>query len=191
MMFPETVEHRLSFLDKNLCEQSEEKFVIVEKTKNGKAELHVSLQDAAICFKKIDKKTWPYLTCKKCADSVVFQYTGGKWALHIFEFKTTVRRDDWEIMQKQFDGAFLNALVMAGFLKIDIDNTTVHSCYRNDKLSKPKEPVEFRNALQNRNFRNIINSWKCPDHKLNCCENITCKHIKIKLDEQGTGECEL
>jgi hypothetical protein len=186
MMFPKIVERRLSFLDKNLCEQSDKEFVIIENNKDGKAELHVSLRNAAICFKKTDEKTWPYLTHKKCADSVVFKYADGKWSLHIFEFKTTVRRGDWEDMQKQFDGAFLNALVMAGFLKIDIDNITVHSCFRNDKLSKPKEFVELRWASTDKKFRNTIGSWNRSDYKSNCCENITCSHKKIDLNEQGT-----
>jgi hypothetical protein len=189
-MFPKTVERRLSFIDKNLCEQSDGNFVIGENTEGGKAKLHLCLRNAAICFKKIDKHTWPYLTHKKCADSVVFKYADGKWSLHIFEFKTTVRHDGWEDMQTQFDGALLNALVIAGFLKIDIDihNATVHSCFRNDRLSKPKEPVELRLASADKKFRDLINSWSRSDYKPNCCENIICNHIKIKLDEQGTGE---
>jgi hypothetical protein len=190
-MFPKKVAQRLSCLDCKLYKQSDKKFSITETIKDGEAELHVNLRNAAIHFENVDERRWPYLTHKNCADAIVFQYADGRWILHIFELKRTIRSDSWKAMQKQFDGAFLNALVMAGFLKIDIDDITVYSCFREDKLTKPKESIEVRNATGNRNCRNIIESWKRSDYRLNCCETILCRHIKTQLDERGIGTIEL
>jgi hypothetical protein len=165
--------------------------MICEKDTAGKAELRLDLRFPSIQFKGADKRQWQYLANKKCADSIVFQYSNDQWALHIFEIKTTVRHKDWETIKKQFDGAFLNALAMAGFLKIRIDRVTMHSCYRYDKLTSPMESAEIKQALTNRESREAIDSWRRPEYRLNYCENILCAHEKTQLDASGTGKIEL
>jgi hypothetical protein len=191
-MFPEAVNARLSYLDKNLYAQSDKELTIVETQKGGEAAVHLDLNHPAVQFKEVDKHRWDYLAKRKCADSVVFQYAAGRWTLHIFEIKTTVGYRDWENMQSQCDGAFLNALAMAGFLGIDIANITVHSCFRKDKLNHPTEPAEIRDAYTNqKTYRNTLCSWHSSDYKLQSCDSIPCRHEKTQLDERGTGKLTL
>ncbi|MCC8047412.1 MAG: hypothetical protein LIP12_18320 [Clostridiales bacterium] len=195
-MFTAQVEKRLEELDKNLVECSEDSFHLIERKKEGEAELTVKLQNASILFKSLEDKKLQYFEIKKCADFVLFECKDDVWYVHIFEMKRSIGPKSWETVKEQFAGALLNALALAGALGImfQLTHIIVYSCYRNDKIDDSANPAKQRLRMsdvreRSPEVREPGLDWRNEYLLITLKRDvISCLHRKIKLDlETGEG----
>lgn len=138
-MFNSDLDSRLGLFDAILVEKSDKCSVIEEKTQSGYARLNLSFTNPCITFKKLDDNRLGYFKQKNTADGLMIEMTPEKCRLHIFELKKTIDISSLEKMLKQFKGAYLNALAIAGYLGITYDQVLLYCGYRYDKLSQASD----------------------------------------------------
>lgn len=199
-MFPENVQKRLDLLNPMLIEVSKECIHIVEATSGGAADLTVNLQNSSILFKNLENKKLQYFKNAKCADCVLFEYSGTHWITHIFECKRSVGKGEWVSIKQQFCGALQNAYALAGILDIEIKkkNIRVYTVYRNDKLNDYANPAKSRMQMhkayseKSGELLDAKREWNAANVSLDVAGIYDYPHKKIKLDVQtGFAEYEL
>lgn len=149
--------------------------------------ISLTLKYPCIMFRDVDENCLNYFQCKNTADCVVFgQKDINNWALHIFEMKKTVKTKEWEKIQRQFKGAYYNALAIAGFLGIIeyIKETKFYICYKNDGISS--DTIGMRASLAKANP--LEKEWNTGRFKMKCFETIHCHMEKIKVTEDFTAQ---
>jgi hypothetical protein len=191
-MLPDEVEVRLREIGSSFFERSDvpnSKFTLEEKEPEGKAKVYLYLSNDSIFFNQADNMRFNWIKEQKCADHIVFEHCGESYILHIFELKTTIKIQEWLHIQKQFKGACLRALAIAGFLNIKISDVIVYSCYREERISGIQKPIVYRTANIDKNTRNAMSSWNEDSLRLDIFNGIVCKNKKIELDaESRTAE---
>lgn len=196
-MFRGELQKRLDLLDGNLVCTSDSRIHLIEKKKQGEADLTLNLQNPCILFQGLEDHKLGYFTNHKCADFAVYEQKKDGWMLHIFELKRSVGEKEWGKMKEQFKGAIQNALAIAGFLDIEIrlDRICVYSVYRNDKLKRFFDPVSLRFQMHNKGEGKCpedCQDWNDKEVILNFLGNDKFEHNKIPLDvENGTGSYNL
>jgi hypothetical protein len=182
-----------------LVEVNENELTLLEdmntNIRKDTARITVKLSNPSVLFKHLDKHTVGLFKRKQCADFAICELisigSSYKWKLHLFEFKRTIKEKLWysNELLKQFEGAYINILAHVSFLEplIPIDEVTLYTCYKNDKLSGDEtDPVSLRHALHNpSDKRNLaIMQWQKKMHTLHTTFNdLDCKSIKIKVGE--------
>lgn len=94
----------------------------------------------------------------------------------------------------QFAGALQNALALAGVLGVNIalDQVTLYTVYRNDKINDATNPGKLRyrmhkelNGIEHTNE----SDWNDSEIVVRLTKNLNLKHVKVGLNlEYGTGE---
>lgn len=189
MLFTKEVDRRIGLLHSENIDTSDKSIIIKETVTEGRAEIILELENPCIGFKKLAECRLRYFQCQQCADYVLFELVNNAWYLHIFELKRSVTSSSWNKAKQQFLGGLLNALCIAGYLGITIksENVKIYTCYRNDKIAEPSEPIELRVKIGNREKNAAINDWFESSITINAYESITCEHVKVQLDKE-TGE---
>jgi len=194
-MFDEEIKKKISFLkiDKDCIEQSDKMIELKETQKQGEVNLNLEVNNPCIAFKKLDDNIFQYLKCGECADDIIFEKSDNTWILHIIEFKRTVKSDEWIKVKSQFKGAFLNAIVIAGYLgiKINMDNIKLYTGFRNDKILKQRlaSPAELKGQIGKSLRCNDTEDWESGQVLLSVFNTIVCIHTKIQLDvDTGQGK---
>ncbi len=169
---------------------------LIEEEEEGAATLKSRFEDNAVVFHFPEKRTLPYLDSHKkacqCADKFIFiqNSENGKWQLHILEFKKSIKHDKWKKIRKQFQYGIMNARALAAFLNIEIDGIVLETAYRNDWILRnaPHYPTIMR-AANSATEAAAFKEWKKNIVVLEVdSEEISFRHDKIQLDEEGNGE---
>mgnify|MGYP004516952973 CR=1 FL=1 len=196
-MFQSEVQKRLKLLivgQDQLVEISDQLFHLKEAGQ-GEADLKVTFSNECVLFRKLEKKGLQYFQNQKCADYVLFEYRDDVWYVHIFELKRTISSKRWnEEIKIQFAGALQNALALAGVLGVNIalDQVTLYTVYRNDKINDATNPGKLRyrmhkelNGIEHTNE----SDWNDSEIVVRLTKNLNLKHVKVGLNlEYGTGE---
>lgn len=192
-MFQGELQKRLDLLNDDLVQVSDSQLHLVEKREQGIADLELNLTNPCILFKDLENRKLDYFKNKKCADYVLYEKKNEKWFLHIFEMKRSVGEKEWKKTKEQFKGAMQNALAIAGFLGIEMnmEDISVYSVYRNDKLKDYANPARLHHQMQHQGCRRIpddCEDWDDQEIKLDFPGKEKFIHKKIPLNiENGTG----
>ncbi|MBR1743349.1 MAG: hypothetical protein IJ733_16050 [Lachnospiraceae bacterium] len=192
-MIEEDWKDTIKLFEPNVVRLSEAEQVLVETSGEGEAELHLKLSNPCIVIRNVDKNPIKIFKNKNCADQIVFEKKEEKWHLHIFEMKKTINPSKWEMIKKQFSGAFLHALAYAGVLGIDfsMENICVYTVYRRVKAVDKTNPVKLHPGLE-REVRKGLLEWENEKVDLTYIRTYFVRHKKILLDEEsGKGEWSL
>lgn len=179
--------------------------ILREKTNTGKAELTVKSDNECIVFHNLDKHSSRLYKIKKCADQVILENNNGEWILHIFELKKTIKKNEWNTMKEQFQGALFNMMSYATILgiSIDIKKTRVYSAYREDKLNDKTNPSKkhYRKPVNDSQkikdsmeIKQARKEWNSGEVILEYLGDYHVPNIKIKLRNEndiGVGEWDL
>lgn len=168
-----------------------------EKEKSGKVILRCKLKNDTLIFPSPDKVILPWLGeqngARKCPDSLLLELQkDGTWNLHIMEFKKSISTASIKKSKIQFVMGIYHARAIAGFLNIKIKKICVYSAYRKDTIGTPQALIELRSANLHLKDQSIISDWK----KERCTLMVDLQeqqyqHVKIQLDEEGNGICQL
>ncbi len=194
-MFCEDLQKRLALFSHEIYEVSDTQVHLTEKTKEGCADLCLTVHRPCILFRNLEHKKPGYFKNQKCSDYVIFESASGPWRLHIFELKRSVGKSEWTQIKKQFLGAVQNACALAGVLNIQIDwdQIYVYTVFRNDKFLNLANPAKERMRMYEHSSANEMkNDWN--DHILimDYPGAGSFKHLKIKLHiESGIGDFQL
>lgn len=156
MALSPTLINKLSLIKSNLYEVSEGCLSLTEpmhgngEDEKNQATVNILLKGDYICIRKLEgKNTAKFFLHQCCADFLIFELidSNNNFKLHILEFKRTVRNEKncWpKHITDQFMGGYIHALAIAGYLNINIVNTDVYTCYRNDYILSAINPVAMR-----------------------------------------------
>ncbi|MDR0764053.1 MAG: hypothetical protein LBE65_00465 [Synergistaceae bacterium] len=191
-MISEYTRARLSEINKDRYEESDKEFILEETEKEGRARYHLSISIPSLLFKKLDEKWgFDFLKRKKCADHIVFELkSADKCALHIFELKRTITKKTWLRIVEQYNGAYVRGEVIAAFLGLKIEKTTVNACFKEDKLKQCHETITPRAEISDAKLRKALKIRSDEEIDLNCVGGIGgihCVHKKNILYENGEG----
>lgn len=199
-MIPEYVQEKLQFFNSNKYKLCNKEVLLEEKKKYGEVLLKCLLERDTLVFDKAENNTLAYLDesikhAKKSPDAFLFEIDDdGKWILHVMEFKKTINTDTIEDSKIQLTMGIYNARAIAGFLNIKIKHIYVYSAYRRDTITEmsPELMIAIRASNSNPEAIKIIREWREGKCSLKIdLEDEIFEHIKIKLDEDGNGECQL
>lgn len=196
-MLPCDIQEKLEYFDEDKVEVSDSEAAVKEKDRLGKAVVNCKFNKTTIIFHRPDENTLPYLGQKKgaksCPDGFLFEREdNGAWVLHIMEFKKTINTASIDKSKHQFTMGLYNARALAGFLNIKIKEIFVYSAYRKDMIGSPQALINLRNANLNSKDRATVNDWNQGKCKLEIDKKeVEFEHLKIQLDENGNGVCEL
>lgn len=197
-MLPYDVEEKIGYFDSDKYKVSNSEVVLKEKQKAGQVVLKCILKNETIIFPSPDKVVMPYLDnvkkgARACPDSFLFELMqDGTWILHIMEYKKSISTDSIDKSKIQFTMGIYNARAIAGFLNIKIKKIYVYSAYRKDTIGTPQALIMLRSANLSQKDRAIVNDWKKERCTLKVdMEEKQFRHVKIQLDENGNGTCEL
>ncbi|MDE5782071.1 MAG: hypothetical protein K2I03_11465 [Lachnospiraceae bacterium] len=192
---------RLELFDHNLVKETSDSFTMEESISEGYAKIEVHVKNYSILFEKVDKHVLEFLKLNNCPDFVLFEYKNGQWMPHIFEFKKTINKKNFEHSKLQFLGGIQNALAYAGVLGISLslEKTILYSVYRNDNISSVSNPAKIRCGMhrhpedgQQKADRKTEQEWDSGCANILFDEYSNFKLKKIKLDvESGEAEYSL
>lgn len=189
---------RLELFDPNLVKTTSEKFVMEETIKDGYAKVDLQVHNYSILFEKVDKHALGYLKLNNCSDFILLEYKDEHWIPHIFEFKRTINKKNFEHSKLQFLGGLQNALALAGVLGISLSlgETILYSVYRNDNISGGANPAKLRYEMhryhgdEHKNMdKEIYQEWNSERVSIMFDEYSGFDLKKIKLDVES-GETE-
>ncbi|MCL6455145.1 MAG: hypothetical protein K6T78_16190 [Alicyclobacillus sp.] len=165
--------------------QQTAEIIVEEKSDSGRACIHVGVQHLCLCFHQIDKKRFEYVKEQRCADSVVMEIPpDNPWRLHIFELKKKIGHNNLIQIMKQFQGAFLRALALAGILDLGKpDSIICYAGFREDVTQEPAGLVALKPMAYPSDSQPYV-SW--IRGRLRLTDFACAKLVKIKLDE-STG----
>lgn len=125
------LEDRIKLLNPDYFTNSDQEITIKEESDQGKASLLLKITRRCLALHKADERKIVFLKNQSVADCIILELDNEKAvALHIFEFKRTIRKKSLEKTQKQFEGAFFNALGLLGILGLDLPaNILFYSAY--------------------------------------------------------------
>lgn len=193
MSFNEEIDKQLELLDANICCSygTGEVFCVRESKPEGYAEVYLTVGSNP-CFHvdKIEKKVFPVLACRRCADHLVFVFDPqtGEWTLHIFEMTRSISKATWEEkILPQFNGGLTNAYAIMGVLRccMDFAEVQVHCCYQKNKSET--SPVHLKPLLGEPAPRDWLNdpvTFASYPQK-------TAQNLPLKLDGDGKGQLQL
>lgn len=198
-MFSEKLQERITMLEPELVQISDEQLELDEKSEAGEARLKLQIENPCILFRNLEKRKLQYFKNKKCADYIMYECTNNGWKLHVFELKRTVTETEWDKMKLQYKGAMQNALAIAGFLEIPIqlEKVRVYSVYRNDKINDYVNPVRirermYRSRMEKSEILEERSDWNDDSVKLDFLGRERFQHKRIQLNvETGEGTCEI
>lgn len=192
MKFSIEIDERFKLLNADICRfhGAGISFSISETASEGAAE--VSIKGGTLpCFHigQMDKRTFPVLADRKCADHLVFVFDPRtqEWTLHIFEMKKTVSRTKWEKeILLQLEGGLANACAVMGVLRcLGFKEIHVHCCYRRngDEASPVYQKAELGKPAPR--------DWLNEPVVFASFPRITARNAPVKLDENGKGQFDL
>jgi hypothetical protein len=193
-MISEYTRTRLSEINKDGFEESEEKLILEETIGEGRARYHLFVSNPSLLLKKLDEKWgFDFLKRTQCADCIVLELRDSdKCVLHIFEFKKTITKNSWFSTVGQYEGACVKGAFVAAFLGLTVEETTVNAGFRNDKFSLPLGTAISHAMLADKKRRQTLsqrlNAWDKDELDLDCFGGVRCVNKKIHLDENGDGE---
>lgn len=198
-MFPEDVRKKLDFFNKDKYTIATEEVDLKEKKKYGEVCLKCKLNKDTLIFMEPEKNTLPYLDekikyAKACQDKFLFELdTDDKWILHVMEFKRTIDTSSISKSKRQFVMGIYNARALAGFLNMQVKEIHIYSAYRNDKIESMDDSlIQIRSMNMDPEALKIIREWKKGKCSLDLdSRNSVFSHEKIRLDQDGKGECVL
>lgn len=181
------LQERLSWLDKNLVQASNEYITLEETRQDGRALLQCKLENYCISFNKIENMKIPHFVDQKCADALVFErLPNGNWVVHVLEFKRKVTPEKWGDIKKQFSSAVRRALLFMGILGItNVNKIKCYTAYRAETLSTNPTLLKARTGFT----QNEID-WLTDNIHLDII-NQRVEHKRITLDTEGYGEVTL
>ncbi|MDR3205359.1 MAG: hypothetical protein LBV23_11590 [Deltaproteobacteria bacterium] len=178
------IKSRLNELNKALIEQSNEGFTLSEKGEE-QISCRVKLAVPAILLKNLDKWEFKLFNKMRCADYAIIKKEENGYSLHLFELKKTIKPTDMVKIMQQFTGAFLRAEMIAKFLNIHLYKYYTYIIYLKEK-NKTTNPIDYRNAISNRQNREDINSWGKDSVNIYCFDtSIKCYNYKIILKQNS------
>lgn len=197
-MLPVHIDEKLKlFRDKEYkILQTDDETDLQEKSREGRTKVRCRVCQESIILTNLEQNVLPYLDSGKkgaraCAD--VFIYTldrsMGAWDLHVIEFKKAINTDTIGKSKWQFTMGICNARAVSAFLGMDLQNITLYSGYRTDKISDLEDAALIAiRANNNRDAVKKISEWKKGICSLKI-DGIQIKypHKKIQLDSNGYG----
>jgi hypothetical protein len=189
-MISEYTRTRLSEIWEDRSEESEKEFILEETIEEGRARYRLPVSNPSLLFKKLDKKWgFDFLHRRKCADGIVLELRDSdKCVLHIFEFKKTITKNSWLSTVEQYEGAYVRGEIIAAFLGLKIEKTTVNACFRNDKFRRHPGTATSHAMIADKKRRQRLSAWHEEELDLDCFGGVRCVNKKIHLDENGNGE---
>lgn len=188
-MINTAIDNRVSWLNKQLVQISDDKIVLIEKNENGKAELECRVKNYTIAFPEWDKKTFSFVECQKCADGILFEkLPSNNWVIHILELKSTMNSSEWDKTKKQLNGAVIHGCACMGVLGItNIENIKFYAAYKKEKISVATDPVLSKIPVGKISSEHTIADWREGKIIIPALGNKLMNFDKIKLDP-STGQ---
>lgn len=126
-------------LDRNL-RMADVVIRVTETAEDGAGTLSLTMRERSLGLRL--KRTIPWLSERKCADGIVFEFLPERLVLHLVELKKQIKLDEWNKMRDQIRGAYHNALAVAGVLELaSIDEIRVHVAYTTDLVTARESAV--------------------------------------------------
>jgi hypothetical protein len=114
-----------------------DKFIDISETRGDERGLGtLILQVEAPCVRlRLPETPIRWLATQKCADAIVFEFSGEKPVLHLVELKSAMTPGGWKNVKEQLSGAYHNALAVGGVLHLaEFAAIRAHVACREDRI---------------------------------------------------------
>jgi hypothetical protein len=159
--------------------------IVKETAEDGEAHLTLRFSQEAVLFQYKPNIQFVFANRKR-ADGIIFLPDGkGKWNLLLIELKRSIGNSTWELIKKQWHGAWLHAIALAGVLEITLTGRVkVMAGYRQAKLGDENaDPILLKSGGAALTANHEWKSGTVPVAELGQVSLHRCQ-----LNEHGLGE---
>jgi hypothetical protein len=127
------IQHKLFTVHRGPCEAR-----VVERQKDGKAEISCALPAGALCIEwNIEKDLFPFLKSNECTDGAfLVERPDGSFDAHILECKITINQDSRSKAKAQMAWTLVRVLALAGVLGARVHRAILYTAYCQDRMDK-------------------------------------------------------